>query len=346
MNDDMNDPGPNLDPMEPEATWPADPGATSPTDATSATEAVAPAPPGPPGDAPPSRPTWKTWVAVASTAAVVGAAAVFGISAATSSDAPDAAASTQTGGSGSAAAPNGGGQYFQGGNGQGGPAFAQRLGGFGTISSIDGSTLTIEDQSGSSTKVVTSDSTTVTASETGSVDDIKVGDTVMVVGTGSSTEIAATRVTDDGDVKADADQPDRPDGASGNGPGFNGNGPPGGQMPGGGQAPSGAANMSATRGVVKSVGDGTFTVTGMGDTTVTVTTDSSTTVTISKAAKLSDLKVGDTVMVRGDEADGTITATSIREGELGGPMGGGPMGGGPPGGAQRGTSSSSDGASQ
>ena len=68
----------------------------------------------------------------------------------------------------------------------------------------------------------------MTTSETGSVDDIKVGDTVMVVGTGSSTEIAATRVTDDGKVDEDADAAERPGGRIRNGPpqGFDGNGAP------------------------------------------------------------------------------------------------------------------------
>ncbi len=32
---------------------------------------------------------------------------------------------------------------------------------------------------------------------------------------------------------------------------------------------------------------------------------------------MSDLKVGDTVMVRGTETDGVLTATTIREGALG-----------------------------
>ncbi len=49
-------------------------------------------------------------------------------------------------------------------------------------------------------------STTVTKSVSGTVDDIKVGDTVTVVGSGSDT-IAATRVTDDGKVSADANRP-------------------------------------------------------------------------------------------------------------------------------------------
>ena len=56
---------------------------------------------------------------------------------------------------------------------------------------------------------------------------------------------------------------------------------------------------------------------------------------------MSDLEVGDTVMVSGEKSDGTITATSIREGALDGPMRDG-IGGGRPG-AGQGADSSSDG---
>ena len=95
-----------------------------------------------------------------------------------------------------------------------------------------------------------------------------------------------------------------------------------------------------TRGVVQSVGDGTFTVTGIDGTAVTVTTSSSTDVSITKTGSVSDLKVGDTVVVRGKTSNGTITATTIREGALGGfgGFGGPPPGAGtdgtPPGGTQ------------
>ena len=76
--------------------------------------------------------------------------------------------------------------------------------------------------------------------------------------------------------------------------------------------------MAITRGVVASVGDGTFTVTGTDGTAVTVTTSSATTVSIATSAQVSDLKVGDTITAMGTQSDGTITATSIREGAFGG----------------------------
>lgn len=254
----------------------------------------------------PWQPSWRTWVAVGLSAAVIGAAAVFGISAATSSNSSGAAASSQTpasgptGGTGTLPAPG-----ARPGNGSGG---------FGTIAGIDGSNLTIEDQSGTTTKVVTSSSTSVTKSVSGTVDDVKVGDTVMVVGTGSSSTIAATRVIDDGKVPADA--------PANGGPPLGAGRPSGGQGAANGQGPPvgprGGAGGGMTRGVVQSLGDGTFTITGIDGSAVNVTTSSSTQVSVVKTATRADLQVGDTVMVRGTAANGTITATSIRDGVLGG----------------------------
>ena len=81
-------------------------------------------------------------------------------------------------------------------------------------------------------------------------------------------------------------------------------------------SPSSGGGM--TRGVVQSVGDGTFTITGIDGSAVNVSTSSSTQVSVVKTATRADLQVGDTVTVRGTAANGTITATSIREGALGG----------------------------
>ncbi len=77
-----------------------------------------------------------------------------------------------------------------------------------------------------------------------------------------------------------------------------------------------------------SVGDGTFTVTSVQGTAVTVTTSSTTKVSVTKSGSVSDLKVGDQVVVRGKTSNGTITATNIREGALGGGLGFRPGAGG------------------
>ncbi len=375
MSDDITPEGSDLEPMapEPQPQWPADPGPTT-ENAVPPAPFVAPAsggavPPGavpsgtpPSGEEPAKGPSWKTWVAVAGTAAVVGAAAVFGISAATSSDSSNPAVSTQADGNATGQVPGGGAGYGQNGQGRG---FAGR-GGFGTISEISGSSFSIKGQNDETTKVKTSSDTKVTISSTGSIDDIKVGDTVSVVGSGSGTEISATTVNDEGRVSSD-DAAGGPGGAFRNGTppegmtppdGANGNGPPAGMTPpegmtppdgstgnggppNGGQFPGGADGSTMTRGVVKSVGDGTFTVTGINDTVVTVTVGSDAKVTIAKEASVSDLKVGDTVMVIGETSDATITATRIREGAT---LGGGFFNGsrnGPPGAPNQGGSGSS-----
>ena len=209
----------------------------------------------PPGAPPPTGPSWKTWVAVAGGAVVVGAAAVFGISAATSSGSNSADAATQQPITNSAPNPYG--------QGQGGPQmrFAGR-GAAGTITAIDGSTLTLSDQQQSSaTKVKTTSKTKVTTTVKGSFDDVKVGDTVMVVGTQSGDSIAATRVSNQGKVSASDRQgpggqrfggppqggqggegftpPQGGQGFEGPPPGFDGNGGPQGGVPGGGSGAHG-----------------------------------------------------------------------------------------------------------
>lgn len=268
-----------------------------------------------------TQPAWKTWAAVGATAAVVGGAAVFAIGA-TDSSTPDTsivAASRPADGTGATQAPSGAGDgSARPGSADAPNGAAGRPSGFGTIASIDGSTLTLEDQSGTTTKVLTSTSTVVTTSSTGSVSEVKVGDTVMVIGTGSGSQIAATRVVDAGVVSADRADAARRDGMGG---------PPGGG-PGGAGGPGG---MAGTRGVVQSVGDGTLTITSREGSTVTVTTSSSTEITIAETGTVADLQVGDQIMVMGTESDGTITATKIREGgRPGGPPPGSSSGSRPP----------------
>lgn len=314
MDDDMTNPGPPLEPTSPEAAWPA-PAATPPEGAPPAGPPPVPGAPPPAGEEPRSGPSWKTWVAVAAGAAVVGAAAVFGISAATSSGSSNAGASNQPS---ATSTPGGAGQ---------GEGFRRNFagGGVGTIASINGSNLTLKNGGGKTTKVVTSSKTSVTTSSSGTVGDIEVGDTVTVIGTGTSPSITATRVMDDGKVSADAGNGGPGGFAPGsrfrrgaNGQAPDGAGPGPGRFPGGGQFPGANGTTAFTRGTVASVGNGTFTVTAVDGTAVTVTTSSSTTVSVTKTASVSDLKVGDEVVVRGKRSNGTITATNIREGALGG----------------------------
>jgi len=96
-------------------------------------------------------------------------------------------------------------------NGQGGPpgtgaignsvggANRRQLGGFafGTVTKIDGGTITISGFNGSTTIVKTTSSTTVTKSVQGSFSDLKVGQNIRAVGTtGSDGTVAATSINE------------------------------------------------------------------------------------------------------------------------------------------------------
>ncbi|MEV4354908.1 hypothetical protein ACIHFD_30650 [Nonomuraea sp. NPDC051941] len=92
-----------------------------------------------------------------------------------------------------------------------------------------------------------------------------------------------------------------------------------GQPPGygGGQRMGGGGG--GTIGTVEKVEGGKVYVKTMDGSTVTVATDDQTTVQISKPGKVTDLQTGTTVVVRGRQGgDGSVTATSITQGNLGG----------------------------
>jgi hypothetical protein len=72
--------------------------------------------------------------------------------------------------------------------------------------------------------------------------------------------------------------------------------------------------MTVLSGIVDVTGSGTLTITETGGKKVTVTTSSSTTVTVVETISLSDLAVGQQVMISGTTTDGTFTAKVIQEG--------------------------------
>lgn len=105
-------------------------------------------------------------------------------------------------------APNGGtgsagGQPWQGGQGPSGQA--RRPGVFGTVTAIDGSTITVQSRGvGQNAAQATPATYTVDASNaaitknnaTASLSDIAVGDTIMAQGTVSGTSVTATTIRD------------------------------------------------------------------------------------------------------------------------------------------------------
>jgi hypothetical protein len=274
-------------------------------------------PTAPGGDAPPARSSRSRNTLIGIVGAVVIAVAAFvglhvGGSSAKSTGA--AAASSQNGGSGQL----GGAAGFRGLN-------------RGTITAINGSTITMKTSDGTSVTVKTTSATKTTAQVSSSLSKIAVGDHVVVTRSTSGSKVAATRVSDSGTASA----------TNGFGGGFGGGAggtPPTGNFPSGGAPPSGAPTGAPsgsstgqrpggfpTIGTVTGVNGSTFTIKTASGSTTTVTTSASTTYSATETSSLSALKVGDTISVQtgsrptnGATQSTSITATSITEGNLGG----------------------------
>ncbi|MET0729166.1 MAG: DUF5666 domain-containing protein [Acidimicrobiales bacterium] len=302
--------------------------------------AAEPNAPSPPADEPPA-PTWRSWAIAGAVVAVLAVAAVFflGGSGDDAGTADGATAATDQ----TAAFP------ARGGAGPG-------LGARGTITSIEGSTITVEseDPSGSSTTttVETTADTTVTESIEGSLDDLDVGDRVVAVGEdGDDGGLVASTISEgDGagfgqgpggpaggfEPSADGELPEGfeppadgelPEGfeppADGEFPeGFE---PPEGFDPSQGGGPGGGQGVP-TAGEITAIDADTVTLDVDGE-SVTVTVVEDTTVIVTEERSLADLADGDVIVAVGETADDVLTATSIRLGDAGlgafGDLGGG-----------------------
>jgi hypothetical protein len=241
----------------------------------------------------------RQWIGAGVAATVIAVGGVFGVSA-LASHTKSTAATT-----GAAGAP-GGGAGFPGG--------AARGGLFGTVSSINGTSLVVSTVSGTTEAVATTSSTVFTKTVAGSLTDVRAGDHVVVLATGT-TGLTAVSVIDSGTNTTSAI----------------GTGAP----PRGGQgAPVGGTAPTLVSGTVSTVGSGRLAITEASGTTMTVLTSSSTTVANVQTIGLSDLSVGEQVQVRGSTVSGTVTAIAI---EAGGGFGPGAQGALPGQGAPGGT---------
>jgi hypothetical protein len=187
---------------------------------------------------------------------------------------------------------------------------------FGTVKSVGDGSFTLTEQDG--TVVTVNVGSTTSYLDPGvtspSLANVTVGEHVAVFGTDTSDVIAATRV------------------ALGTPP-AGGKGGPGG--PGGRGGPPGmGGSPPAAFGTVKSVGDGTFTLTEQDGTVVTVNVGSTTSYVDPgvTSPSLANVTVGEHVAVFGTDSSDVVTATRVA---IGTPPSGGPGGfggkGGPPG---------------
>jgi hypothetical protein len=287
------------------------------------------------------RPSRRNVLVAAVGAVAIAAAAVVGVNAISSGSSSATAASATRNGPGGRGGPPGGGDG-------------------GTIQSVNGSTIVVKNRSNKTETVQTSASTTVTEAVKGSLSAVKVGDHVVVLGSTSGSAVTASQIVDNGTASNPSGPPggqQPPNGASGssssgsassNGPSGSG-GPPGGPAsqsgsnPSGSSAPSGSAQSgnaqsgngpqggAPTMGTVTAVNGSTITVQSTSGSSVSVSTSASTIVLVTKTGSVSDLTVGEQIMVRGTSSSGTITATSIREGDVGPPPGAGSGNAGGPG---------------
>jgi riboflavin synthase alpha subunit len=158
----------------------------------------------------------------------------------------------------------------------------------GKVTAISGSTITISSQkpgnTTSTTYTVDASSATVTKDRdaASTLSAIAVGDTISVDGTVSGNTITATAIHD----------------------GFGGPGGPGGFGGRGGGA----------MGTVTAINGSTLTVTGKDGGTYTVDASSATVKASGATSAVSDIKVGDTVMIQGSITTATMTAKNIEDG--------------------------------
>jgi hypothetical protein len=168
----------------------------------------------------------------------------------------------------------------------------------GTVSTVSGNTLTVSGRQGFGT---TTPATTFTVDATNAkvmkgqtastVAGIAVGDTVVVVGTVSGTNITATNIRD-GALMVRA-------------PGANGTGKSG-------QTPAVQGNGEpVVAGTISAINGATLTVTNKSNVTYSVDTTNAKILSGQTASTLSNLKVGDAVVIQGTVNGTSISASSV-----------------------------------
>ncbi len=271
----------------------------------------------------PKKQSWKTWLAAGTIAVLIAGGGGYVISK-QSDDASAVGVSATDAPSDVAGGAAGRGQRSPGGQGTS-----------GTVTAIDGTTLTIEiaatDAIDASTLTVTTTAdTTVTATVDGTASDLAVGDNILALGTTADDgTVTATGIIDNRDQELTDTRGGPPPAGAGNAPageapsGDDAAGtPPAGARADGpraqGRAPGGGAE--GTSGAISAIEGDRVTVETADGSTVTVVLAADTTVTLTEVVSLDDLAEGDTVVVTGTVTESTVAATAIRKGDL--PAGG------------------------
>jgi hypothetical protein len=200
--------------------------------------------------------------------------------------------------------------------------FASRRGGgaSGTITGIDGNTLTLDTGQGTAT-VIVSANTSIQKNAAGSLAGLQTGQFLTVTGTADASgntaaSLIVVRPQDtnsrfsmpNGNMPGPGGRPGMP-GGSGARPDFGGSG--NGTFSGPGSGAFGAAGNGAF-GTLSSIAGNTLTLTAVQGQEVTVTVGPDTVIQMIESGTLADLQVGDTLTVMGNQdASGNIDAFLI-----------------------------------
>lgn len=201
----------------------------------------------------------------------------------------------------------------------------------GTVSAVNGSTLTItRPQQNTTATVQLSSDVVVIRDNDVSLSDVKVGETIYAVGTQSGTNFAAVRIRVGANAGQTSETPQAPDGTTSGAPNgsYPGPGDPSGTPPagdpsgtppagapsapgGGGNNPGGGAMGTPVVGTVTAVSSDALTVTDSNGATLTVTISENGRVVRQQTVGTSEITVGSSIFATGQEQNGVFVATSI-----------------------------------
>jgi hypothetical protein len=241
-------------------------------------------PPDPWFGAPPAPRTARTWAVAGVGTVVIGAVTFLGV---------DAVASRWTTAAGSA-------DPVAAGRLPGGLAGSPVGGDLETVAEVSGSTVSLRSVSGDERRVEVGSDTTVVVSSPATLDDLDVGDQVIIIGFGVGEIDAMAVVVDRSGVGSPVTPASgRLPGGPAGGPSAGGAAPAGGQAgpaPVGGQSGPAPANFAPIEGRVTALGAGRITV-SVGGREVEVAVGSATSISVARVGTVDDLTAGDVVVV-------------------------------------------------